>query len=113
MVSQIRDSIKVDDENNNSDVGKAILATLKARYINITRVVDFSVVNKATTENSLNAIYDGGADTSMLGDQFRVIFHNDNETVNVGGCIDSMVKKNVKIGAGVTAYDKDDGTLSK
>jgi len=110
VVSQIRDSIKADDEDNNSDIGKAILATLKARYIKITRVVDFSVVNKVTTENSLNAICDGGADSSMLGDQFKVVFHNDNETANVGGCIDGMGKKNLKIDTGVTAYDKDDGT---
>jgi len=93
VVSQIRDSIKADDDNNNSDTGKVILATLKERYINITRVVDFSVVNKVTTLNSLNSICDGGADTFMLGDQFKVIFHNDNESVNVGGCIDGVVKK--------------------
>ncbi len=95
VVSQIRDSIKADGEEKQSDIVKAVLATLKARYVNITRVIDFSAVNKTTTQNSLNAICDGGADTSMLGDQLKVMFHNDNETVNVGGCIEGMVKKNV------------------
>ena len=44
VVSQIRDGIKADDEEKQSDVGKAILATLKARYINITRVINITLL---------------------------------------------------------------------
>ena len=76
----------------------------------VTRVTTTIAHRIRTTQNSLNYICDGGADTSMLGDQFKVMFHNDNETVNVGGCIEGIMKKNVKIGTSVTAYDKDDCT---
>ena len=86
------------------------MATLKSRNIKITRIVDISEVNKVTTETSLNAICDGGTDTSMLDDQFKVLFYNDNKEVNVGGCMEGMAKKNVKIDTGSTGFDKDDGT---
>jgi len=43
VVSQIRDSIKIDDKDSDPDLDKAILATLKVRYINVTGVVDVDV----------------------------------------------------------------------
>ena len=65
------------------------------------------IKKSVTVEEVLNTIIDGGADTSMLNNKFKVILQNYYETVNVGGCIDGMVEEN-----GVIAYDKDnDSTI--
>ena len=74
-----------------------------------TRNVELRNVKKLWQDPAVNAILDGGADTSLLGRSFLMLSYTERK-VNVSGFDEGIVFINLPIGTGVTAYDKDDGT---
>ena len=69
----------------------------------------FRNVKELRQDPAVNAILDGGANTSLLGSSFLMLSYTECK-VNVSEFDEGMVLKNLPIGTGVTAYDKDDGT---
>ena len=66
-------------------------------------------VNQILAGTTSNCVLDSGADTCLLGASFRMISFAD-QVARVGDFDNSLMVDALKIGSGVTAYDKEDGT---
>ena len=87
-----------------------LVAILQSK-LNITRTMraDIKRVNNVLVNSTSNAVGDSGADTCLLGNCFLMLEHT-NRKANVVSFDDDLGKTDLKIGSGVTAFDKGDGT---
>ena len=70
--------------------------------------MDAATVRAALQSSPSNGIINCGADTCLLGSAFLMLSHSDRLT-NVSGFDAALVKKDLKIGTGVAAFDLPDG----
>ena len=98
------------EKSVSDDIRNKILRTLKSKIkVARTKSVSFSNVKSAVQLDSANVICDSGADTTLLGSSFLIIGHTE-RMANVSGFDEEMTVENLKIGSGVAAFDKPDGT---
>ena len=80
--------------------------------INVTRrtrcVIDAATVRASLQSSPSNAIIDSGADTCLLGIAFKILRYSD-RLANAQGFDESLVKKDLRIGTGVAAFNTAEG----
>ena len=98
------------DKDDPNGYKSRILKTLKAKVKVVWTINVSAHVNLSLEESPSNAILDSGADTTLMGSSFVMMGYSPRMANVCGFGGEDMTVGNLKIGTGVAAYDKADGT---
>ena len=97
--------------NPNNDVNEKMIRFLNSRMSMAHRSrcgINNARLKAALKDSPCNAVCDSGADTCLLGSAFKMLRHSD-RMATVSGFDENLIIDDMKIGTGVTAFDKPDG----
>ena len=97
--------------NSNNEVNEKMIRFLNSRLSMARRSrcgINNARLKAALTDSPCNAVCDSGADTCLLGSAFKMLRHSDRMST-VSGFDENLIIDDMKIGTGVTAFDKPDG----
>ena len=97
--------------NPNNDVNEKMIRFLNSRMSMAHRSrcgINNARLKAALKDSPCNAVCDSGADTCLLGSAFKMLRHSD-RMATISGFDENLIIDNMKIGTGVTAFDKPDG----
>ena len=98
-------------DNRNNDVNDKMIKFLNSRMSMARRSrcgLNNTRLKAALKDSPCNAVCDCGADTCLLGSAFKMLRHSD-RMATVSGFDENLIIDDMKIGTGVTAFDKPDG----
>ena len=99
--------------NPNNDVNEKMIRFLNSRMSMARRSrcgINNARLKAALKDSPCNAVCDSGADTCLLGSAFKMLRHSD-RMATISGFDENLIIDNMKIGTGVTAFDKPDGEI--
>ena len=98
-------------DSSNNDVNEKMIRFLNSRMSIARRFrcgINGDRLNAALKDSPCNAVCDSGTDTCLLGSAFKMLRHSD-RMATVSGFDENLIIDDMKIGTGVTAFDKPDG----
>ena len=98
-------------DNPNNDVNEKMIKFLNSRMSMARRFrcgINGARLKAALKDTPCNAVCVSGADTCLLSSAFKMLLHSD-RMGTVSGFDENLIIDDMKIGTGVTAFDKPDG----